>query len=118
MSDVAMSAELERIRDELRIAQEKLADFQRRDTDPPPPSTHPTLGQKRLVELLSSLISEVQGFREDARVAIEKTESVCKMVGGYTEQVIALTTRLEQTEAKVIQANFCPYSECPRRAVG
>lgn len=63
------------------------------------------MGPKRLVELVSGLVSEVQGLRLDVR------ESAAR----HTDRIVELTTRVERLEGKFQEANFCPFPDCPRR---
>lgn len=130
MSEIEVQAELDRVRLELEQAKAALAGFQNRDTDRPPASEHPT-GSTRLdsvahyIELMDSLVSEVQGFRLDLSKLPEQVEK--SVAAGIANSTVEIVTRLERAEAEIVRlnrwredfkGNGCGAPGCPRRAAG
>ena len=113
MNDIlAVQSELDRVRLELEQAKSTISEYQTRDTERPPSSLR--------VELISSLISEVQGMRLDVQRSLEAVER-------HTDAVIAVGSRIEKAEARVLklerwqedrERSICAEINCPRRAVG
>jgi hypothetical protein len=130
MSEIEVQAELDRVRLELEQTKATLAGFQDRDTDRPPASEHPT-GSTRLdsvahyIELMDSLVSEVQGFRLDLSKLPEQVEK--SVAAGIANSTVEIVTRLEKAEAEIVRLNRwredfkgegCGHAGCPRRAAG